>query len=109
MTSESKLAPIRKGLLEFLVLKIVGAKSVYVPDILRQLAVKAGIAPRWTEQTGAEREVSAQSLRVILQALGLPAGTDADLRQSLATVEAGANLSAQSRFTTARTGQPVVP
>ena len=38
MAAESKLAPIRKGLLEFLVLKIVGAKSVYVPDILRQLA-----------------------------------------------------------------------
>src|SRR5512137_2235101 len=38
MAAESKLAPIRKGLLEFLVLKIVGATSVYVPDILRQLA-----------------------------------------------------------------------
>jgi len=38
MTAESKLAPIRKGLLEFLVLKIVGVKSAYVPDILRQLA-----------------------------------------------------------------------
>ncbi len=38
MTDESKLAPIRKGLLEFLVLKIVGASSVYVPDILRRLA-----------------------------------------------------------------------
>jgi PadR family transcriptional regulator PadR len=38
MAIESKLAPIRKGLLEFLVLKIVGARSVYVPDILRQLA-----------------------------------------------------------------------
>jgi PadR family transcriptional regulator, regulatory protein PadR len=38
MASESKLAPIRKGLLEFLVLKIVGAKSMYVPDILRALA-----------------------------------------------------------------------
>jgi len=38
MLSESKLAPIRKGLLEFLVLKIVGARSVYVPDILRRLA-----------------------------------------------------------------------
>jgi PadR family transcriptional regulator, regulatory protein PadR len=35
---ESKLAPIRKGLLEFLVLKIVGARSAYVPDILRRLA-----------------------------------------------------------------------
>jgi PadR family transcriptional regulator, regulatory protein PadR len=38
MTPETKLAPIRKGLLEFLVLRIVGARSVYVPDILRQLA-----------------------------------------------------------------------
>lgn len=38
MTVESKLAPIRKGLLEFLVLKIVGSRSVYVPDILRRLA-----------------------------------------------------------------------
>jgi PadR family transcriptional regulator len=35
---ESKLAPIRKGLLEFLVLKIVGARSAYVPDILRRLS-----------------------------------------------------------------------
>jgi PadR family transcriptional regulator PadR len=35
---ESKLAPIRKGLLEFLVLRIVGGRSVYVPDILRRLA-----------------------------------------------------------------------
>jgi PadR family transcriptional regulator PadR len=38
MAVESKLAPIRKGLLEFLVLKIVGVRSVYVPDILRRLA-----------------------------------------------------------------------
>lgn len=38
MATESKLAPIRKGLLEFLVLRIVGAESVYVPDILRRLA-----------------------------------------------------------------------
>lgn len=38
MSDESKLAPIRKGLLEFLVLKIVGTQSVYVPDILRRLA-----------------------------------------------------------------------
>ena len=38
MTTETKLAPIRKGLLEFLVLKIVGVQSVYVADILRRLA-----------------------------------------------------------------------
>ena len=35
---DHKLAPIRKGLLEFLVLKIVGVRRVYVPDILRRLA-----------------------------------------------------------------------
>jgi PadR family transcriptional regulator len=38
MMAESKLAPIRKGLLEFLVLKIVGVRSVYVADIIRRLA-----------------------------------------------------------------------
>jgi PadR family transcriptional regulator PadR len=38
MEAETKFAPIRKGLLEFLVLKIVGSESVYVPDILRKLA-----------------------------------------------------------------------
>ena len=38
MSVEPKFAAIRKGLLEFVVLKIVGAQSVYVPDILRRLA-----------------------------------------------------------------------
>ena len=38
MSAEPNFAAIRKGLLEFVVLKIVGARSVYVPDILRRLA-----------------------------------------------------------------------
>jgi PadR family transcriptional regulator, regulatory protein PadR len=38
MTADSKLTPLRKGLLEFVVLKIVGGGHVYVPDILRRLA-----------------------------------------------------------------------
>jgi len=33
-----KFIPIRKGLLEFLVLKIVSADKVYVADILRELS-----------------------------------------------------------------------
>lgn len=39
MTQEPdvRFAAIRKGLLEFLVLKIVGSRSVYVPQILRLL------------------------------------------------------------------------
>jgi PadR family transcriptional regulator PadR len=36
--TDIRFAPIRKGLLEFLVLRIVGSRSVYVPDILRALA-----------------------------------------------------------------------
>ena len=38
MSVEPNLSAIRKGLLEFVVLKLVGAQSVYVPDILRRLA-----------------------------------------------------------------------
>ena len=33
-----KFAPIRKGLLEFLILKIVAADKVYVADILKRLS-----------------------------------------------------------------------
>jgi PadR family transcriptional regulator PadR len=38
MALDSKFNPIRKGLLEFLVLKIVSGTTVYVPDILKRLA-----------------------------------------------------------------------
>ena len=38
MSVDQKFSPIRKGLLEFLVLKIVSASTVYVPDILKRLA-----------------------------------------------------------------------
>jgi PadR family transcriptional regulator, regulatory protein PadR len=35
---DGKLGPIRKGLLEFLILKIVSADRVYVADILKTLS-----------------------------------------------------------------------
>lgn len=38
MSLNDKFLPIRKGLLEFLVLKIIAAEKVYVADILRQLS-----------------------------------------------------------------------
>jgi PadR family transcriptional regulator PadR len=38
MLDDHKLIPIRKGLLEFLVLKIIGTGRVYAADILRRLA-----------------------------------------------------------------------
>lgn len=38
MSADQKFVPIRKGLLEFLVLRIVSGATVYVADILRRLA-----------------------------------------------------------------------
>jgi PadR family transcriptional regulator PadR len=38
MPLDQKFSPIRKGLLEFLVLRIVSTATVYVPDILKRLA-----------------------------------------------------------------------
>ncbi len=38
MSLADKFAAIRKGLLEFLILKIVAAGEVYVADILKQLS-----------------------------------------------------------------------
>ena len=38
MSIDQKFAPIRKGLLEFVVLKIISGRTVYVADLLRHLA-----------------------------------------------------------------------
>lgn len=38
MGVEGKLGPIRKGLLEFLILKIIAADKVYVADMLKRLS-----------------------------------------------------------------------
>jgi len=38
VSTDQKFAPIRKGLLEFLVLRIVSARTVYVADLLKRLA-----------------------------------------------------------------------
>jgi PadR family transcriptional regulator PadR len=38
MNSDQKLAPLRKGLLEFVVLKLLSGPALYVADLLRALA-----------------------------------------------------------------------
>jgi PadR family transcriptional regulator PadR len=38
MPSKERFGPIRKGLLEFLILKIVSTKKVYAADILKRLS-----------------------------------------------------------------------
>jgi PadR family transcriptional regulator len=38
MNIDGKLGPIRKGLLEFLILKIIASEKVYVADMLKRLS-----------------------------------------------------------------------
>ncbi|GHE68325.1 4-alpha-glucanotransferase [Camelimonas fluminis] len=76
-------------------------------DLLRQLAIRAGVAPEWTDQSGARRQVSPESLRAILNALGLRADSAGALRESLAAVDTAATPG-PPRFMTARTGQPIM-
>ncbi len=38
MQVDQKFSPIRKGLLEFLVLRIISTRTVYVADLLKRLA-----------------------------------------------------------------------
>ena len=38
MSADEKFAPLRKGLLEYLILKIISADKVYVAEILQRLA-----------------------------------------------------------------------
>lgn len=76
-------------------------------ETLRLLAARAGISTCWTDQKGAEREVSPESLRAILSAFGLPADTEDALRNSLSLVESGLGSATASGFVTARIGRPV--
>jgi PadR family transcriptional regulator PadR len=48
MSVNEKFSAIRKGLLEFLVLKIIAAEKVYVADILRQFSATEFITQEGT-------------------------------------------------------------
>jgi 4-alpha-glucanotransferase len=76
-------------------------------DFIRTLASKAGVDVQWRDQKGEERPVSIETLRAILQSIGLPCSADDELKNSLSLVELGARSSSGSQFITARVGQPV--
>ncbi|MFO1133928.1 MAG: 4-alpha-glucanotransferase [Rhodoblastus sp.] len=64
-------------------------------DALRALAAEAGFQPRWTDNEGVDREVSADTLRASLAALGLfaqSAAQIADTRARLVSERASAAL-----------------
>jgi 4-alpha-glucanotransferase len=52
-------------------------------DTLRQLATEAGLASHWKDAFGKQQDVSAETLRTVLAALGLPAGNDDAIAGSL--------------------------
>lgn len=52
-------------------------------DSLQRLAEAAGLLPRWTDAHGTAHQVSPATLRAVLAALGLPANSPAQIRDSL--------------------------
>ncbi len=52
-------------------------------DGLRRLARAAGLAPKWKDAFGKQQDVSIDTLRAVLAALELPAGSEGDIAHSL--------------------------
>ncbi|WP_029031413.1 4-alpha-glucanotransferase [Salinarimonas rosea] len=73
-------------------------------DALHALAEQAGLHIRWEDFKGRPQQVSPETLRRVLAAMGLPAETDGDVADSRARLreEAGAGLA----FLTTEVGQP---
>ncbi len=46
------------------------------------LAEQAGVTPRWRDYRGSMQDVAPETLRAVLAAIGVPAKTDADIRES---------------------------
>jgi len=86
-------------------------------DDIRQLARAAGLAETWTDALGIPQQVSIDSLRRILDALGLPTATSGDIEASrqklgrsntlppLVTMKVGSRLTLPGRAGGAARGQ----
>jgi len=75
-------------------------------DPLLRLAEQAGVAARWKDVHGQWHDVAAETLHIVLEALGLPSRTDAELKASFSAIAAG--TSTLPPLVTAEAGQPVV-
>ncbi len=60
--------------------------------ILAELAAAAGVAPRWRDVHGAWHDVPEDTVRVVLGALGLPASSDSQVRDSLVRSQPGPGM-----------------
>ena len=72
-------------------------------ETLIALAEAAGIAPRWSDVHGQTHEVAPETLRTVLAASGLPAGSDAEVSDSRAALDQPSH----APLVTARQGAPV--
>lgn len=75
-------------------------------EALRDLARRAGIAVEWHDYANRPHTVSPDSLRRLLEALGLPAGTRGDLAGSRRTLSRRATLADLPPLLTATAGRP---
>ncbi len=73
----------------------LGAQPGVEPALLRQVALAAGIAPAWHDLAGRETQVPEATLQALLQAMALPAASQAQARESLALLAAPRPLPAR--------------
>lgn len=73
---------------------------------LRELAKAAGINPEWSDAFGQAHQVSPDSLRAILNALGLPASSPAAIRESLEHLAHERHAAPLAPLITGSEGQP---
>ena len=74
---------------------------------LLALAEQAGVAPRWRDAFGRTHDVTPDTLRAVLRALDLPAGSDAEIRDSRAALDEQGRTGSLPPLVTAVVGQEV--
>jgi 4-alpha-glucanotransferase len=75
-------------------------------SLLHQLARAAGLSPHWRDYRAQDREVVPDSLRALLEAMELPAGSEAQQRESLRRLQAENSTGAVPRLLIADLGLP---
>jgi 4-alpha-glucanotransferase len=74
---------------------------------LHELAAAAGLQIAWRDVNGAEQIVSDASLRAVLAAIGFPAGSESEIRDSLAALRAETAQDVTPPLVTATVGEPI--
>ena len=76
-------------------------------DALAELAEAAGLSTHWIDYLGVHRQVSADTLRVLLAALGYPCASDVAVADSLAAIHAERAQPRLPVMLVARVGEPI--